>query len=390
MRYYIYVMGTLRDFLCKEMDGRMAKSNENEIMMDIDRFQVRWRKPLFIVAVVSTIVCLAVQLLIYYTPALNTDLPRDIPYFTHKYIYLPAVVNLICIIVFGILLKKVKSERRKNDMICSLLTCICIVMQLSSGHYITVLCIPCVVIFTSTIFANKRTTSMITYAMFISTVISYIVSDEQVFCSRQYQLTNVIIACIMIVISYCFASIIIRFIKTQLINVAKGEETEQNLLTKMKLDPLTGLYNRTGMEGILDDMIKSNKDGNPMSLLMIDIDDFRKVNELFGRANGDEVLKRIAGKIIDMGRKDIIPSRFCDEEILILFKNHTLNDALMKAFSLLEEVRKLEFDFAPNYKITFSGGLSLFEAGMTKEEWIGVADEKLKVSKTEGKDKISV
>jgi len=149
-----------------------------------------------------------------------------------------------------------------------------------------------------------------------------------------------------------------------------------------------GIYNRGGMDKIISQLIAGYDESRPMSLIMIDLDHFKKINDTYGHQCGDEVLIFLADSIGEMGRKNVVPCRYGGEEVVIILKECTLKEAYDKATALLEQFRRKRFAFAPKLTITFSAGLSEFRSDMSADEWIKKADENLYKAKMTGRNRV--
>lgn len=356
--------------------------------MNIYDFQKKWRKPLYFIGLFFAVVCLILELLVYFIPSLRNQMNCSDTEFLVRYVIIPTCANVFALMTSAILLLSDKlTQRGRNVVICGLLLWICVVIENVHGHYPAVLCLPCMAIFISTIFANTKTTYIMTIVSLLSTFSSYLITKE-LFGDVYITLANYIIACAVIIMSYFCSQLLIRYIFTQLVTVSEGVKNEKSLLNKMKLDPLTGLYNRGGMDSIINELISHYSPECRLYVLMIDIDNFKRVNDVYGHQNGDVVLRTLAQLIMDMGRKDIIPCRYGGEEIVIIFKNHTPEEAYNKGRVLLSNFGETVFEFDPDKRITFSGGFSEYVPNMTADDWIKDADEKLYYAKNNGKNQI--
>jgi diguanylate cyclase (GGDEF)-like protein len=134
---------------------------------------------------------------------------------------------------------------------------------------------------------------------------------------------------------------------------------EQNeLLQKLSItDRMTGLYNH---QYIIDSLSKriaeSKRYKQPLSVAMIDIDFFKKINDGHGHAFGDHVLIKISSIIEDIIRKTDMVGRYGGEEFLIIFTNTDLKNALKVTERIRESIEKQKWD-KPKLKITVSGGI---------------------------------
>ena len=157
--------------------------------------------------------------------------------------------------------------------------------------------------------------------------------------------------------------------------------SEEELKRMSFIDQLTGLYNRHYMVTQLEDAINSNI---PSAVVIIDIDDFKKINDEYGHNAGDYVLRKLS-KIMKENCKDIIISRWGGEEFLLLINNQE------NYFMQMEELRKtiysskFEFEGEP-IRISVTMGISERMDAKRVNKWIQSADEKLYIGKNSGKN----
>ncbi|SEM63378.1 diguanylate cyclase [Paenibacillus sp. OV219] len=177
----------------------------------------------------------------------------------------------------------------------------------------------------------------------------------------------------------------------QLLHIVKPHIANAVLYEEMMIDSLTGLYLRQHfMDRLVQEVEISKQYGLDVSVLMIDLDDFRKVNEL-GHQVGDEVLRKIADTIRSLLSQHDIPGRYGGEEMLIILPKTDGKHAMQLASDIRKQI-ELEFGsgFGQPYRVTVSIGVASMElchAG-TAEELIRYADDaEIKAKKT-GKNKV--
>ncbi|WP_442596599.1 GGDEF domain-containing protein [Neobacillus sp. D3-1R] len=161
------------------------------------------------------------------------------------------------------------------------------------------------------------------------------------------------------------------------------------LYREMVVDDLTGYYlKRYFIEKIKEELEISKRYGLDLSLIMIDIDDFRKVNE-FGHQEGDRVLQEVAEIIQSNLRKNDIPGRYGGEEILLILPKTDGQAALQVAHKIREQIEQ-EFSVGRPYTVTVSVGVSSLELCKveTVEDLISYADNAEIQAKTTGKNKV--
>ncbi len=180
-------------------------------------------------------------------------------------------------------------------------------------------------------------------------------------------------------------------ILTMFINQAAGaienSKTYEDTLLRAHTDTLTSLWNYGYFQYKLDEEImKARSQKENLSVLMIDIDDFKKFNDTFGHQIGDEALKKVANSLKRCSRKMDITCRYGGEEFGLILPNTSKEEAL----AIAERMRKtMEDELIVNTKFTISIGVASFpEDAQTKEEIIRKADLALYRAKREGKNKI--
>jgi diguanylate cyclase (GGDEF)-like protein len=154
-------------------------------------------------------------------------------------------------------------------------------------------------------------------------------------------------------------------------------------------DSLTGLYLRGVFEFSLERMVQEHRRyDKALSVILLDIDDFKKVNDDYGHQVGDEVLLRIGEMILNDIRKADFPARYGGEEIAIIFPETSVVQATVMADRLREDVRRCFAVGEPT--ITVSIGVScIHEPGTTTaSELVRQADKALYEAKRTGKDKV--
>ncbi len=155
-------------------------------------------------------------------------------------------------------------------------------------------------------------------------------------------------------------------------------------------DPLTGLFNRKFMVKKLDEEIeRSKRYKSKFSVIFLDIDNFKKINDVYGHIVGDFVLKYLANIIKSELRKVDYAFRYGGEEMVVLVSEANLENAVKFANRLLETVRNTVFKYkTEELKITISIGVAEYKPGETIEQLIERADLAMLKAKREGKDRV--
>jgi diguanylate cyclase (GGDEF)-like protein len=163
----------------------------------------------------------------------------------------------------------------------------------------------------------------------------------------------------------------------------KNEELER-LSTS---DSLTGLSNRRSLtQRLSEELIRSHRNDHSFTILMADVDRFKKYNDAYGHPAGDEVLKKVARILRSSTRVEDCTARYGGEEFAVLISGKAGDAALEVAERIRARVADEEF---PGERVTISVGVAEFpEHGHTAEAVIASADDALYQAKREGRNRV--
>ncbi|HEY9900388.1 MAG TPA: diguanylate cyclase [Pantanalinema sp.] len=161
------------------------------------------------------------------------------------------------------------------------------------------------------------------------------------------------------------------------------------------VDGLTKLYIRRHFEQrFVEEMRRSQRYGSPLGLMMIDIDFFKKFNDSYGHATGDEVLKLVAATIRKCVREDLdIPARYGGEEMMVLMPETGPEGAVLLAERIRQAIESTDLP-GPNGEtlhVAVSIGVATFPEHATSEDQLmELADQALYVSKRTGRNRVTL
>lgn len=158
-------------------------------------------------------------------------------------------------------------------------------------------------------------------------------------------------------------------------------------------DPLTGVKNRRAFDVAIKEQCEAaRKNHQPLSLLMVDIDHFKKINDSFGHVIGDGVLKWVANMINETVRGSDILARYGGEEFAILLPDTVLDGAEHVGGNICRRVSSQRLKHSEMGqsigRVTVSLGLARYRPGESIEEFIGRADEALYMAKNSGRNRL--
>jgi len=164
--------------------------------------------------------------------------------------------------------------------------------------------------------------------------------------------------------------------------------TNEYLSSVAKQDVLTGISNRRDMMDILDNEVKrANRYQHSFSIILIDIDHFKKVNDTYGHEVGDKVLVELARVLSDVLRDTDTESRWGGEEFLICLPHIEIDDAV----NVAEKIRLAVADNGvvcrqQEIRITISAGVAQYQYGAPVDDLIRAADVALYTAKEQGRN----
>ena len=155
-------------------------------------------------------------------------------------------------------------------------------------------------------------------------------------------------------------------------------------------DDLTGLYNRRYFDSrFRHELAYAKRHGEPLSVVLFDLDRFKEINDDFGHASGDFVIRRLAERLSGHLRSEDILARYGGEEFAVILRGHDEEQAYMTAERIRTYVEALAFPLGEGQRsLTISLGTSTLrpEGPSTADEVIAEADENLYKAKAKGRN----
>jgi diguanylate cyclase len=180
----------------------------------------------------------------------------------------------------------------------------------------------------------------------------------------------------------------------------EAEEAEQRIIElehqleaaseKVREDHLTGALNRRGLDtAFVAEIARADREARPLSVAVIDIDNFKQLNDRLGHQAGDGALVHLVQVVKDTLRPTDVVARYGGEEFVVLLINTPLDEAQAVMTRLQRELTK-RFFLHDNQKIliTFSAGVTQFQPGDNQDSVIARADDAMYQAKKTGKNKV--
>ncbi len=199
----------------------------------------------------------------------------------------------------------------------------------------------------------------------------------------------------MTLLGYYMASIsqrVLEGIRLQLANEALAEQLQRALQLVEQdaaTDALTGLPNRRSLDKLMAQQVAlAERSAQPLSLLLLDIDHFKRINDVHGHGVGDAALRSFASLVREQLRAGDVCARFGGEEFVVVLPATALPAALEVAERLRYAVADSVLLIAPPLTATVSIGTAEFTGGLTPQQFLNMADEAVYVAKKSGRNQV--
>jgi len=181
-------------------------------------------------------------------------------------------------------------------------------------------------------------------------------------------------------------------IRLQHANASLAEQL-RTALKKVEIDAatdaLTGQWNRRALDDVLKQQVeRKSSSGTPFSILMLDIDFFKNINDEFGHMVGDDVLRAFAQRLREFLRSADFCARFGGEEFVVVLPDTALATAIEVGERIRKGVAKVPLLNKPQVQATVSIGVATMEQAQSLDELFAAADAAVYVAKNEGRNQV--
>ena len=152
-------------------------------------------------------------------------------------------------------------------------------------------------------------------------------------------------------------------------------------------DSVTGVYSKNYLIEEAEEILRKTNELEPSGVAVLDIDDFKKINDEIGNDKGDDVLRALGTVLQGYIDEDTIVGRYGGEKFVIVFENGDREEDLLILNQIRKEFSRKKYSFMKN-SVTLSGGYAWFDVTMDMESALKEAEEALASAKKSGKNKI--
>lgn len=382
------------------------------------------RKQFLLVLALSTVIIAATELAMY-LKILKTDdfLWKD--YCVGNF-YVPLAINLTVVVAIGIIINSPNIKPVIMNYACVIgFVAICTVVVTAHNDYPVLLAVFVVPVLWSTVFEDKLLCS-VTHVLCQIGILQLTVSSSALTKNGQIVVDaedlakslsgkqdmiathgidadtlldlstntrtnvlwlNIILGILLVAMARLFGYLMLMQLQRKDTMLQSHEKDNMALEKQLLRDQMTGLYNHTAFYEFLDRCVRMKGD-EPLTLAVVDIDDFKKVNDTYGHDNGDEVILTLSKIMQEHCGVDNYVCRYGGEEFAVIFPNSREKEARQVMQGILEAFRNTHYDWHSG-SITFSCGV--FQCGayrMNAEEFFQITDKLLYKAKHNGKNQV--
>lgn len=354
-----------------------------------DKKSEAWYHKLISIYYITILINFLVLIIFWYLFVMNGDGYNPIDYWQNN-IIIPNLLMLTTNIGAHLLVKVKKipgSTKEYISIFVLLLHCTQISMQ---HNVLTVLLASYILpVMISTLYANlkmTRRTYLLAQILLILSGWRMSISPNRVFDFWIWSET--LGASALLLASYFLAKVLIKFGEKSISNFNNMEQNKTDLEAELKLDPLTSLYNHKAYFELFPQILeKCHQDNEVISIAVLDLDNFKYINDIYGHTVGDRVLLRFSSELRNLTRNGHHAFRVGGEEFVLLFQGLRAREAAKFCEELLSTMRQITFPELNGQSVTFSGGIVDTSDGETDAKALfNKADALLYSAKKSGKD----
>lgn len=351
----------------------------------------RWRRKLNNAALIVAFFTFFSELFVSYL--LYKHLPEmviPLPGYLLSKVFLPSAGYFLLVLIGRLIMNsKNLSDITKNYSSILIITIQIFIIAFFHDKIIFTRVLYIIPIILTVIYSKKMMTNVVTLVSIILMLISSIVPNIGSPDKDVLQALQIFIG-VLTILGCSLITNLLSDIEKDKNNIIKAGVFKQLQLEElMKCDPLTGLYNISSFYNKLDNSIKNKE--LPLSLAVIDVDNFKTVNDLWGHDNANEVLIYIAAQLQYCCSTQGHVFRYGGEEFTIVFPNTTADHAKAMIEDAQKNIYNHDFGHNPKLNITFSCGIAEYPSpDYNAHDFFKLADKIMYQAKFSGKNQVII
>jgi len=359
-------------------------------MLELEHTNEKWRMSIMRINMLLVVFGFFIELAMYFVLAAKDLINQPLSDYFTWFLAIPTILNVIIIVIGRWLIKtSFRKSRWNNYLPVVQLAAICTVFAAIHNIFSVTLCFFCFSQFISTTLNDRRMVRHMAVLNFFFLLIALSFRRFWIYRPKndEYFLPEAIVALAILLATIVFSEMLIGFQeqRTYFINMGLCKQIEMQ--DQLNRDQKTDLYGQTLFINTLRKMVECG--GTPVQLAVIDIDDFKKVNDSYGHLMGDKIILQLADLMRETFPQRYFLSRYGGEEFTIISKIADVEAFAKKLEKLRSSFEKQKYEGIAE-AVTISIGVAELKNGWSAEELFEAADQAMYMSKREGKNRITV
>ena len=348
----------------------------------------RWRTRITHILILLAFAITVLEIISLFVRMSGGWLEGGINHYLYSKLLLPSLVNYSLIFVnYRVQIHSSLKESVKDATLIVVCNLMCVAAVFLYSTVVTILALFSFPVLLSALFASRKQFGFAASLSFVAMALCTVFQ----FRHGQYGphwLQNVIVSYLLFLASVLLTNLFITYIAEKKAYISSSYQIQRILDQKIKIDPLTNLYNqRTFFHKLTECIHLAEQKNLVFSIAVLDIDDFKLINDTYGHSAGNEVLEGLSdlmGMVFSLDREFV--ARYGGEEFGIIFKNMRQEEA----YERIEQLRRHFFHDSHSRiggtNITFSGGVAEYRPGDESITLFNRADAALYEAKKCGKN----
>lgn len=355
-----------------------------------DEGQQKWRSAMFAANLIFAAVIFLMELVMFCVLEVQGLRVQPLGEYLYLYMFVPTALNLI-ILLTGFVLMRVTQIRSEGMNYIPLIqmTLLCFVLATVHHLFFVVFATFCFPIFISVIFHDRKLTRRISVLSLVCLTAAQVLGPWMNQTEDEYLFSSYLIAVAIILCANVLCDLLMQYEKQKNRKLEMLYRSRMEIMDQLKYDQKTGLHGHTSFQTGLKKLVDEAELRKRPAVAVLDIDDFKKVNDTYGHVKGDMVILEVARIMREACEDKYTAARFGGEEFAILFQNGTIDDYIRTVERIRQEMERTPFDFREE-PVTLSAGIAIWKRGWGVTEFFDRADEALYISKRQGKNRTTV
>lgn len=353
--------------------------------------QERCRKKILKSVYIMAAVLFFMEILIYVLmKVFRTRMARSDLNYILIFILTPSLIDVICVLAARFVVLGKSGAQRKNQTLILCILCICLVAATFHGSFLMTSCTFAIPVIVSVMFDNRN----LTKGTAVSAVLFMLIGTGTAACfdstwSPVYRAFGCLVGVSFIAMTSIVCMSLLYLIEEKNAIICKSSRMNEEMQHALKRDAMTGLYNHTEFYKRLEQHYREcHVQSGQLTVAVLDVDFFKRVNDAYGHECGDAVLIRLADVLKEYCQEYGEVFRYGGEEFAVISRRLSEKQMAERMERVRKAVNGLKFDFMPDGQLGISCGIYEYQGDkMLAQEIFSRADRALYRAKEQGRNR---